>query len=93
MLAKVSVILGRARHAGLPFNLAAAIYRLRGTGCQAGASRDRTLRQIDEFCGKKVGLIWEILSLDSMMLMLADSGSANDPSAVGSGKQLLLVWR
>jgi hypothetical protein len=36
MLAKVSIVLSPARHAGLPFNLAAAIYRLRRTGCQAG---------------------------------------------------------
>ena len=36
MLAKVSIVLSPARHAGLPFNLAAAIYRLPRTGCQAG---------------------------------------------------------
>jgi hypothetical protein len=48
------------------------------------------LRQIDEFCEKEIGLIWEILALDLMILMFADSGSATIIPLRG-GKELLLV--
>src|SRR6266542_897183 len=39
MLAKIPIVLSRARHTRLPFNRAAAIYRLRSMGCQGVRAR------------------------------------------------------
>src|SRR6266542_859183 len=59
MLAKIPIVLSRARHTRLPFNRAAAIYRLRSMGCQGVRARIEHLETSLNFTeiGTKAGRV------------------------------------